>query len=403
MTATAAPLRVLTATTLYPNAAMPNHGVFVENRLRHLQADGQASVTVIAPVPWFPIAGARFGRYGAFAAVPRRETRAGMDVVHPRYLTIPKIGAWTTPFAICRAYRRGLAWLADGGAGFDVIDGHFFYPDGVAAVMLGKKLGKPVVISARGSDLTYLPRFAYQRRWIQWAMREADALVTVSESLRREAITLGAVEGKVRTLRNGVNLEEFRPVDRAEARRFAGVPETAKVVASVGNLIPLKGHDLFIRALAGLPDVHGLIVGGGPKDAALRTLVDSLGLNDRVHFLGRVPHGTMAKVYSAADGLVLASSREGWPNVLLEAMACGTPAVATAVGGIPEIVTVAESGYLLADRTSDAIAAALSALFQAPPDRAATRAYAEKFDWSETVSGLVDVYRSVLIEHAARS
>jgi glycosyltransferase involved in cell wall biosynthesis len=296
-----------------------------------------------------------------------------------------------------------LAWLADGGAGFDVIDGHFFYPDGVAAVMLGKKLGKPVVISARGSDLTYLPRFAYQRRWIQWAMREADALVTVSESLRREAITLGAVEGKVRTLRNGVNLEEFRPVDRAEARRFAGVPETAKVVASVGNLIPLKGHDLFIRALAGLPDVHGLIVGGGPEDAALRTLVDSLGLNDRVHFLGRVPHGTMAKVYSAADGLVLASSREGWPNVLLEAMACGTPAVATAVGGIPEIVTVAESGYLLADRTSDAIAAALSALFQAPPDRAATRAYAEKFDWSETVSGLVDVYRSVLIEHAARS
>lgn len=403
MTATAAPLRVLTATTLYPNAAMPNHGVFVENRLRHLQADGQASVTVIAPVPWFPIAGARFGRYGAFAAVPRRETRAGMDVVHPRYLTIPKIGAWTTPFAICRAYRRGLAWLADGGAGFDVIDGHFFYPDGVAAVMLGKKLGKPVVISARGSDLTYLPRFAYQRRWIQWAMREADALVTVSESLRREAITLGAVEGKVRTLRNGVNLEEFRPVDRAEARRFAGVPETAKVVASVGNLIPLKGHDLFIRALAGLPDVHGLIVGGGPEDAALRTLVDSLGLNDRVHFLGRVPHGTMAKVYSAADGLVLASSREGWPNVLLEAMACGTPAVATAVGGIPEIVTVAESGYLLADRTSDAIAAALSALFQAPPGRAATRAYAEKFDWSETVSGLVDVYRSVLIEHAARS
>lgn len=397
------PPRVLTATSLYPNAVMPNHGIFVENRMRHLQEDGQVSVRVIAPVPWFPFTGARFGRFGAFAAVPHSETRAAIDILHPRYFTAPKIGSWTTPYAILHAYLRAAKRLTAAGKDFDVVDGHYFYPDGVAAVMLAKRLGKPVVVSARGSDLTYLPRSAYPRRWIQWAIREADAIVTVSDSLRREAIALGAPGAKVRTLRNGVNLQEFQPVARAEARRFAGVPDDASVVASVGNLIPLKGHDLVLEALSGLPGVHLVVVGGGAEESRLRAVSGSLGLNDRVHFLGRVPHDRMAAVYSAADVLVLASSREGWPNVLLEAMACGTPAIATRVGGVPEIITEPESGRILTERTGDAIAQALALLLDTPPDRAATRAYAEKFDWSETVRGLVDVYRSVITDRTASS
>ncbi len=388
-------LSLLTATTLFPNAVTPNHGVFIENRLRHLRADEPVGGAVIAPVPWFPSGGAVFGRFAQSASVPRVENRFGMDVLHPRYLTVPKLGSWTTPIAIYRAYLRAARALMAKSMRFDAVDGHFFYPDGAAAVLLARKLGLPVVVTARGSDITYLPTLAYQRAWIRWTIRQADALAAVSESLRQAIIRLGAPEDKVVTLRNGVDIEALSPQPREAARSRFDIPYDKPVIASVGNLIPLKGHDLVIRALGKLPDAHLMVVGGGPEETNLRRLSAELALAGRVHFLGRVPHDQMHDVYSAADVLVLASSREGWPNVLLEAMACGTPVAATGVGGIPEIITVPESGVVVPERSTDAIAMGVRRILAADLDSAATRAYAETFSWKETSRGQYDLFWSL--------
>ena len=281
------PLRILTFTTLYPNDAQPQHGVFVENRLRHLVASGQVEARVVAPVPWFPFAHQRFGRYGDFARASRRETRFGLPVLHPRYPVLPKFGMSLAPallYAACLPALKRLQAEQD----FDLIDAHYLYPDGVAAVMLGNALGKPVVLTARGTDVNLIPRHALPRRMIRWAASRAAAVITVAEALRAALIALGVDPARVRTLRNGVDLAQFRPLERQSARKDLGLGP-GPVLLSVGHLIARKGHRLAIEALAGLPGYTLLIVGSGPERAALEEFARRLGLAPRVRFLGVVP------------------------------------------------------------------------------------------------------------------
>ncbi|MGE0744152.1 MAG: glycosyltransferase family 4 protein [Rhodospirillales bacterium] len=393
-------MKVLTFSTLYPNAATPHHGVFVENRLRQLVATGQVETRVVAPVPWFPFTAARFGDYARFARAPAREVRHGIAVEHPRYLLLPKVGMTLAPFALflgaLPAVRRALA----NGFDFDLIDAHYFYPDGVAAVLLARHFGRPVTITARGTDINLIPRYAAPRRLIRWAAHHAHGLGAVCQALKDEMVGLGMPEAKVRVLRNGVDLALFRPGDRVAARHKLGVD--GPVVASVGHLIDRKGHDLVIDAMAELPDATLLIAGEGPDRAALESLSARLGVAGRVRFLGRIVHEELPDLYRAADALVLASSREGWANVLLEAMACGTPVVASNVWGTPEVVAAPEAGRLLPERSAAAIAAGVRALLADPPSRAATRAYAERFGWEPTTQGQLDQFRDILVPHGQR-
>lgn len=387
-------IRILTFSTLYPNAARPRHGVFVENRLRRLVADGRVAATVVAPVPWFPFRGDRFGRYADFARAPAEEERFGIPVRHPRYPLLPKIGMTVAPYLLYRAVRPDIERRMRGGMGFDLIDAHYFYPDGVAAVLLGRALGVPVTITARGTDLNLLPRYALPRRMIRWAAGQAAGLITVCAALKASLVALGVAADRITVLRNGVDLEQFAPGDRDAARAHLGL--SGPVLLSVGHLISRKGHDIVVEALAEIPEATLLIAGEGPEERALRGLIRRRDLEGRVRFLGAVPHAEMAALYRAADVLVLASSREGWANVLLEAMACGTPVVASDVWGTPEVVAAPEAGRLMAARTPVAAAAAIRALLDAPPDRAATRAYAEGFGWAETTEGQLRLFNRIL-------
>jgi teichuronic acid biosynthesis glycosyltransferase TuaC len=391
----AVPFRLLTFSTLYPNAAQPNHGVFVENRLRHLVASGAATSTVVAPVPWFPSRDARFGEWARCAAAPAEEMRQGLRVLHPRYAAPPRLGMYTGPWALLRAGRAALAQLLAEGARFDAIDAHYLYPDGVAAAWLAREAGLPVVITARGSDTSQLPDFALPRRLIGAALREADALIAVSTGLAEGLIALGAAPGKVTVLRNGVDLAAFAPpIDRAALRAELG--QSGPVVLSVGHLIERKAHHHVIGALAELPGVSLLIAGEGPERRALAALAERLGVAERVHLLGARPHGELAKLYGAADALVLASTREGWANVMLEAMACGTPVVAGPAWGSREAISAPEAGLVLGEVGPGPIAAALRRLLADPPGRRATRAHAERFGWDETTRGQAELFGHVL-------
>ena len=388
------PLRLLTFSTLYPNDAVPNHGIFVETRLRHLVLHEKVTSTVLAPVPFFPLRSSLFGTWARHARAPRREERLSLTVHHPRYLVIPRLGMSAAPFLLYRAAVRALAHLLAEGHTFDAIDAHYIYPDGVAAVWLGRRFGLPVILTARGSDVTACPDYFFPRLLIKRAIAGADALVAVSEALKQRLIELGAEPGRVTVLRNGVDAALFRPLPRSEARAKLGL--VRPTILSVGHLIERKGHHRVITAMPSLPDLDLLIVGEGPERAGLATLVARLGLGGRVHFVGAVRQAELPLYYSAAEALVLASSREGWANVLLEAMACGTPVVASNVWGNPEVVQGADSGRITAANTPEAIASAVQDLLAAPPSRAATRAYAERFGWEATSAGQAAVFKAVL-------
>jgi glycosyltransferase involved in cell wall biosynthesis len=385
------PLRVLTFTSLYPNTEQPRQGLFVAERLRHLRASGRVQATVVAPVPWFPSRSPHFGRYASYARVPACEEQEGMSVHHPRWLAIPKIGMSAAPALMAAGARASVEALRER---VDVIDAHYFYPDGVAAVALGRRLRKPVVVTARGTDLNTIPEHALPRRQILDAARAAAGLVTVSEALRDRLVELGVERGQVHVLRNGVDLARFAPApDRDAVRSRLGV--TGVVLLAVGNLVPEKDHALAIAALAKLADATLLVAGDGPLRAELEQRAARAGVASRVRFLGSVPQGALVDYYNAADALVLTSRREGMPNVVLEALACGTPVVATRVGGVPEVVAADVAGRLV-DATDDGVADGARALVAAPPARAATRLYAERYGWDATTRGQIELFTRVV-------
>jgi len=394
-------MKLLTFSTLYPNAEQPNHGIFVETRLRYLIASGQVESRVVAPVPWFPLKGARFGYYGTLAKVPRQETRNGIDVAHPRYLVVPRVGMNFTPYTLARAARKEIGRILDQGYDFDAIDAHYFYPDGVAAVMLGKYFNKPVVVTARGTDINLIPQFERPKQLILQAARAADGIITVCNALKDEMVQLGVNGAKITPLRNGVDLERFQPIDRTAARASVGLAAGRFTLLSVGLLDPRKAHDLIIRALPQLPDVDLLIAGIGPEKKNLENLARELGVQERVKLLGAVAQTELKIYYNAADALVLASSREGWANVLLESMACGTPVVASNVWGTPEVVSAPEAGVLMPERTPNGLVQALAQLRASYPDHGATRRYAEHFGWQPTTQGQIDLFHSILARKAA--
>lgn len=386
-------MRLLIFSTLYPNTAQPVHGIFVENRLRHLMADCGVEAVVVAPVPWFPFKSERFGPYGQFARVPFKEQRHGITVYHPRYLHLPKVGMYTAPRSIylrCRPLLRRL--LAENGP-FDLIDAHYFYPDGVAAAALARDFDLPLTITARGTDINLIPEYPGPRRQILAAAETAGHLITVCEALRGRLIELGIAPEKVTALRNGVDLVQFHPGERKMTREKLGLSRTT--LLSVGHLIERKGHHLVIECLKDLPDCDLLIAGAGEERRALEQLVGRLQLEDRVTFLGQVPHDALQQIYAAADVLVLASSREGWPNVLLEAMACGTPVVATDVWGSGEVIQTPTAGRLAKSRTRQSLTEALKSLLGAMPDRADVRQYAEQFSWEETSKGQFRIFQNL--------
>jgi len=385
----------VTLSTLYPNSVQPNHGIFVETRLRELIAGGEVESRVIAPVPWFPVSHESLGRYGEYGRVPVREERYGLRVDHPRYVAIPKVGIHWAPKLLARGSLPAFLKLRADGYDFDVIDAHYFYPDGVAAAILGRQLRRPVVVTARGSDINEIAEFGRPRAAIRRAGQEAAAVIAVSRELAEKMIGLGIDSSKVRVLRNGVDLQRFQPLDGRLSRSKLGLGD-APTIASVGNLVALKGHDLVIDCLASLPGVQLLIVGRGEQETMLRARAKRLGVLDRIRFMGQLPQSELVHVYSAIDMLVHASSQEGWANVLLEAMACGAPVVATDVGAASDLIRAPEAGEVVLVRTPAALASAIRKLLDDPPSRLATRRYAEHFSWDETTRGQLEIFHSLL-------
>jgi glycosyltransferase involved in cell wall biosynthesis len=383
---------IVTFTSLYPNSIFPRHGIFVEERLKHIRATGQIDVTVIAPVPWFPFKSDIFGEYCRFAHVPRREERMGLLIEHPRYPVIPKIGMPISPFSMALSVAGLFEHLKSEWASRFVIDSHYLYPDAVAACLIGRWLKLPVIMTARGQDVTLLPKYPFARAMIRWAIRNCQKVITVSESLREQLIALGVDANHVVTLRNGVDSSRFQLQDKRKAKAAVGFQGITLV--SVGHLIDRKEHQLIIKAMTNLPDAHLVIIGEGPLKSRLQELANRLNVHSRVSFIPNISQKQLISYYNAADATILVSRREGMPNVVLESLSCGTPVIATDVEGVPELLDAPEAGIVIDDWSPDTISAAVKRLLANYPERTAIRRHAAQFDWAPTSRGVIAILES---------
>jgi teichuronic acid biosynthesis glycosyltransferase TuaC len=392
-------VRLLSFTNLYPNAVQATHGLFVERRLQRLVAERGVEAVVIAPIPYIPPPFGYLRTVPKYSGISRVEERAGVSVFHPRFLAVPGLSRFIAPFTMALASLSLARRLAREGR-CDIVDAHYFYPDGVAAAFVAKILGKPLVITARGTDINVLPAYRFSRWLIRWSAGVAARIITVSEALRTKLIELGVSPEKITTLRNGVDTDEFVFADRADARRAVALPD-GLILLSVGNLIVSKGHHLVIEALRDLTDAHLVIVGGGEYRAELERLAERLGVAQRVRFTGTLPPAEIVRYYNAADLLLLASEREGMPNVVLEALSCGLPVLAADCGGVAEIVNRPELGRLLRERNAAAIAQGVRDLLAEYPDRRETRASALSLGWGATIRKQTALYRDLVAERPA--
>ncbi len=382
--------KVLTLTSLFPNPTHPSHGAFVRQRLRQLWQSGQIESRVVAPVPWYPSFLPRTKRYERFVGIPRAREEMGVTISHPRYLTIPAVGMTVAPALMAAGIHRHVRDIHKSEFKFDLIDAHYFYPDGVAAALIARRLGVPFVITARGTDINLIPEYRLPRKQILWAASHANHIITVCEALRDRIVELGVDPDKVTALRNGVDPSIFHPVDRQAARQRLNVE--GRTLLSVGILTERKGHHLVIEAMRELEDFNLVIVGGGVDEDRLKAQAVDMGVASRVRFDGEVDQDTLRDYYNACDAFVLASNREGMANVLLESLSCGTPVAATNIWGTPEVVRDAAAGVLFDERSPTAIASGINRLFDAFPDREATLKYAERYRWEPTTAGQLEIF-----------
>ncbi|MEK7343365.1 MAG: glycosyltransferase [Pseudomonadota bacterium] len=371
-------LNILMLSTLFPDLSRPNFGVFVERQARELASRPEADVTVIAPVglpPW-PLSLA--GRYAPLRALPRKERWRELTVYRPTFPIIPKIGGRTNVTTMTRAILP-LVKRLHAQKPFDVIDASFFFPDGPVAQSLSKALGIPYSVKARGADIHHWGTQRGTRSLVRRAADGAAGLLAVSDAMRRSMARMGIDADKIRVHYTGVDLDTFEIIDRDEAKAALGF--SGPVILCVGALIPRKGQDLLVRALADLPDATLLLAGQGAYRRTLEQLAQQLGVERRIGFLGSVPHHKLPRIFAAADVMALPSESEGLANAWVESLACGTPLVISDVGGARELMDRPEAG-LIVDRTPEAIAEGIRTILANPPDRQAVRRAALRFTWA---------------------
>ncbi len=382
-------MRILTYTRLYPNAKMPEHGIFVARRVEAMARQGGHQIEVVAPVPYYPKFLPASGEWNALKLIPEVEERDGLNVYHPRYFNPPKIGMAKYGKWMAQGSYDLLHRLLKSDFQFEVIDAHFVYPDGYAAVKLGQRLKRPVVVTARGSDLTRNKNMPHIVPLLQEVIRGAAQLIAVSEELRDNFLELGATLDKIHVIPNGVDTSFFTPMTREAARRSLNLNTEDCWLVSVARLDRNKGQWLILEALKkiGLAELQNrrvklALIGQGESRAELEKISQAAGLGDIVHFAGQQNPEKIRIWYNAANVNILASSREGSPNVVLEALACGIPVVASLAGNNVTTIREGINGFVFPTENAEALKVALLLALDHPWDRQAVATSGSQRNWA---------------------
>ena len=399
-------MRVVAVTTFFPNAADPQRAVFVHNLLQQMRT--RCEIRVIAPIPYVPpLIAPR--RLRAQRAIPAREIIGGIEVRHPRFIVVPKLPVLSGigyAFGIFRQLRE----LSRDRRGL-IVHVHCAYPDAVGVALVASLLRLPFVVTAHGSDINVYAEQAVLAPQIRWALRRAQGIIAVSRVLEEK---IRALLGKGDTKKivcipcAAVAMDVFRVRPQLAVREALALDPEARIVVFAGRLLPVKGIDFLIAAWARLRDQRVVserdclvLVGDGPSKAALMAQIVRTGGDSTIRFAGSVTQTELASWISAATLFCLPSRNEGTPNVVIEALACGIPVVASRVGGVTDLIQEGENGFLVPPMDAPALAAALAAALQRSWNSAAIAASVADRTWQIVAERNDTFLRTQVHKHGA--
>lgn len=342
-------MRILFLSNLHPTPRQPGRGSFNARLLAGVREAGH-QVRVVVPVSWRD-----------------RDTSSDPDLVLARWFRPPVVRRDLWHHWMWWSLHRSLLRTADAFSP-DVIWSAWVHPDGAVGLRLARTLGLPAITLAGGSDVLQMPG-RRRREAVARVLRASDAVLTHGHQLREAAVALGAAPDRTTAFYRGVDPTRFSPGARDEARQRLGIGHHDPLLLSVGNLVPVKGLDVLVRALR-LPAMQQrpwqwVHLGEGPEHGRLTAAITAGGLASRVRLAGPQPHDALVHWYRAADLQVLPSRSEGIPNVLMEGMAAGLPFVASGVGGVPEIAP--DPTWCVPPDDPVELATALSRALERPP------------------------------------
>ncbi len=387
--------RIVVFSSLYPNSSMPRSGLFIRERMKRVAA--KTPLVVVSPQPWFPLQSIiRYFKPGYRQTTTNAvEVQNGVTVYFPRFFSLPLLLRRLDGFFMaisCLMLMRRLKKEF----GFNLIDAHFANPDGLAATMLGRWFHVPVTITMRGTEVPHSQQ-PDKRKPMIVALKAATHVFSVSDSLRQLAIGLGVDANKTEVVGNGVDWERFHVVANTRQQLKLPLADDAPVLITVGGLVERKGFHRVIACLPELleefPDLHYLVVGGpsaeGDWSERLADLVQQHSLEKQVHFLGSIDPDQLKLPLSAANVFVLSTRNEGWANVILEAMACGLPVVASDVGGNREVVRDDQLGIIVPFDDHQALVKAIRSALTTDWEQSLITQYAKENSWDSRVEQLL--------------
>lgn len=391
--------KILALSYLFPNRVRPNYGIFVLNRLKAIKK--YCDIKIIAPVPKFPFMGI-FPRFNKFSLIPREEVMGSLHVLHPFFFTIPRFLKCLdcfTYFLVTIPVIHKMRKSFD----FDIIDAHWVYPDILTAYICSKIYRKKFIVTVRGLEALHLKEQGLRKKILDFLLNKADYVITLSSELKALVEDIGVNKQKVSVILNGVDSSTFVLLDREEARKSVNIPTDKKVIVTVGSLLMTKGHHKIIEVLPALSkefETELYIIGGvGPEGndrKKIKNLVNTLKLNN-VHFVGQISHSNLVYWYNAADIFCFASFREGCPNVIMEALACGTPVVASNVGAISDMVDTDVKGYIFDLNIVNDLENKIRTAFKTKWDRHAIKNLINNQTWDRCAKQVLEIYGRVLM------
>jgi glycosyltransferase involved in cell wall biosynthesis len=398
---------VVMVTTSYPRFPGDSVGTFMEPIARGVAARGH-EVHVVAP--WHPLVARPREEHGVqfhfYRYAPLRSLnvfgyaaamRADVSVRAAAYLAAPLALAqgWRTARKIARRHRA------------TVMHGHWVVPGGITASLAAPAV--PLVVSLHGSDVFVAETFAPARAAARLAFRRAGFVTACSPDLARRAEKLGADPSRMETVPYGVDVSRFRPDPdtRRVMREQLGVREGMQLCAAAGRLVAKKGFEYLVDAIGRVPGVILAIAGEGTLGPELTERTRAAGIHERVRFLGNETQDRVGGLFAAADVICVPSVRDdsgnvdGLPNVVLEALASGTPVVCTTAGGIGAVVEDGRTALVVPERDVPALAAAIQRLLadatlSGSMGAAARASVADAFGWERAVARFEAAYDRAL-------
>ncbi len=386
-------LKIAVVTRYFPSSAEPWQGRSAYQTLRVLARE--ADVRVFYPNATYPsLLKPRSRIYDTL------ETTFSPPDVKADYYNYPALPLVSRPFNGWMAARVLLPHIRNFVP--DLIFSIFLYPDAYAALKIGKALSIPVVAMGIGSDIHSIGD-RVSAMHTRTVLREVDFLVTVSDDLRKKAVALGAPPEKARAIVNGCDLSVFHVRDRLEARQNLSIDPYSETVVYIGRMDVKKGLRELVGAATALhtkrPNLHVHLVGEGPDKSLIENAIQANNATEYIHVLPACTFDQVAIWMAAANLVTLPSYMEGCPNVVLEALACGRPVVATHVGGIPEIMND-ECGSLVPPRDADALAAAVDSVLDRTWNASAISTHWSR-SWSTVATELLNLFEAVASSYKA--